>query len=73
MSGSFLATVLLAAILLVNWRLVLLLIGASLVALIVFGIGAVIPESPPPAPPITATQPGPAPPTLGDVGQPHPR
>jgi hypothetical protein len=73
MSASFIAVVFLAAILLVNWRLVLLLIGACLIALIAFGIGAVKPESPVPSAPASSTQVGPVAPGNGEVGQPQPR
>lgn len=72
MTAPFIAVVFLAAILLVNWRLVLLLIGACIVALIAFGIGVVTAE-PLPNPPTGGTaQLGPAGPPAGDVGQPPP-
>lgn len=41
MSASFLAIALLAAVLLVNWRIVLIGLMACLVALVVIGIGLV--------------------------------
>ena len=43
MSGSFLALTLLAAVLLVNWRLVLVLLFAGLIALVILGMGAIEP------------------------------
>jgi hypothetical protein len=39
MSASFIAIAFLAVVLLVNWRLVLLLLSACLVALVVMGLG----------------------------------
>jgi hypothetical protein len=76
MSASFIAVVFLAAILLVNWRLVLLLIGACIVALIAFGIGVVAPELSPDSTPNSTTggtvHLDPAGPPAGDVGQPPP-
>jgi hypothetical protein len=39
MSATFIALALLAAVLLINWRLVLLVLTACLVALIVMGLG----------------------------------
>jgi hypothetical protein len=72
MSASFIAVVFLAAILLVNWRLVLLLIGACIVALIAFGIGVVTPELQPNSTSGGTVQVDPAGPPAGDVGQPPP-
>lgn len=43
MTGSFLALTLLAAVLLVNWRLVLVLLFAGLIALVILGMGAIEP------------------------------
>ncbi len=72
MSASFIAVVFLAAILLVNWRLVLLLIGACIVALIAFGIGIVTPELRSGPPSNGTSQLDPTGPPAGDVGQPPP-
>jgi hypothetical protein len=44
MSASFVAIVFVAAVLIVNWRLLLLVSASLLVALIVFGMGIVQPE-----------------------------
>jgi hypothetical protein len=41
MSGAFLALTLLAALLLINWRAVLLLLTAALIALLALGVGVV--------------------------------
>ena len=41
MTGSFLAIALLTAVLLVNWRVVLLALAAGLIALIAIGLGVV--------------------------------
>lgn len=41
MNGPFLAIALLVAVLLVNWRLVLVALIACLIALVVLGVGAV--------------------------------
>jgi hypothetical protein len=43
MTGTFLALTLLAALLLANWRVVLVLLLAGLLALIVIGLGALQP------------------------------
>jgi hypothetical protein len=43
MNGPFLALTLLAAVLLVNWRVVLVLLFAGLIALVILGVGAVHP------------------------------
>ncbi|MDN5861162.1 MAG: hypothetical protein L0H84_21365, partial [Pseudonocardia sp.] len=43
MTGMFLALMLIAALLLVNWRLVLVLLFAGLLALIVMGLGVIQP------------------------------
>ncbi len=45
MVGPFLATMLVVALLLVNWRLTLVMLLAGLIALIVLGIGVVQPEN----------------------------
>ncbi|MGI5126295.1 hypothetical protein ACQEVB_05710 [Pseudonocardia sp. CA-107938] len=45
MNGAFLALTLLAAVLLVNWRIVLVLLFAGLIALVILGMGAVHPEN----------------------------
>jgi hypothetical protein len=42
--GPFLALTLLAAVLLVNWRLVLVLLVAGLIALVILGLGAIDPS-----------------------------
>jgi hypothetical protein len=42
-TGSFLALTLLAAVLLVNWRIVLVLFFAGLIALVILGMGAIEP------------------------------
>jgi len=42
-NGPFLALTLLAAVLLVNWRLVLVLLLAGLIALVILGVGAIEP------------------------------
>lgn len=39
MSGPFLALTLLAAVLIFNWRLVLLVLAAALIALVALGMG----------------------------------
>jgi hypothetical protein len=41
MSATFIATAVLAVVLLINWRLVLLLLAACLVAMILMGLGVV--------------------------------
>ena len=43
MNGPFLALTLLAAVLLVNWRVVLVLLFAGLIALVILGMGAIQP------------------------------
>ena len=45
MTGSFLALTLLAAVLLVNWRLVVVLLFAGLIALVILGMGAIQPAN----------------------------
>lgn len=45
MNGPFLGLTILAALLLVNWRLVLVALLASLIALIVLGLGVISPEN----------------------------
>jgi len=42
-NGSFIALTLLAAVLLVNWRVVLVLLFAGLIALVILGMGAIEP------------------------------
>ncbi|OLT17478.1 hypothetical protein BJF78_13260 [Pseudonocardia sp. CNS-139] len=39
MSASFIAIAVLAAVLIINWRLVLIVLSACLIALVVMGIG----------------------------------
>jgi hypothetical protein len=43
-TGPFLALTLLAAVLLVNWRLVLVLLFAGLIALVILGVRAIDPS-----------------------------
>ncbi len=73
MSASFFAVAFLAAVVLVNWRLVLLIIASCIVALIAFGIGVVTPEPPQNSAPAGTVQVDPAISSAGDVGQPPPR
>ena len=45
MSASFIAIVFVALLLLVYWRLVVLLLAACLLAMLVYGLGVIEPES----------------------------
>ena len=72
MSASFIAVAFTVAVLLVNWRLVLLVAAACLVALIAFGIGVVVPEGTT-APSQGVVQTNPANSASGDVGPSHTR
>lgn len=47
MSASFISIAFIAAVLIVNWRLLLLLSASVLVALVIFGMGVVQPEQSP--------------------------
>jgi hypothetical protein len=64
MSASFIAIAVLAAVLLINWRLVLLVLSACLVALIVMGLGVAdgeaAAERAPQSPATAPAEPGPA-------------
>ena len=74
MSASFIAIAFVAAVLIVNWRLLLLVSASILVALAVFGMGIVQPEQPTVAGSgSTSGQSGPAGQSAAVVGQPGPR
>lgn len=76
MSGSFLALALVAIVLMLNWRLVLLVLTASLIALVALGMGVASGVEPPAVgQPTQVEQPAPAdqpvPPAVIDPQQPH--
>jgi hypothetical protein len=65
LSPTFIAIAFLAAVLIVNWRLVLLVLSACLLAMILMGLGvgdvAAAPNGTPQTPATAPAEPGPAP------------
>ena len=72
MSASFIAIAFVALLLLVYWRLVVLVIAACLLAVLVYGLGVVEPESGSAAPASTSAPVEPGSVSPGDVGPPLP-
>jgi hypothetical protein len=73
MSASFIAMVFVALLLLVYWRLVVLVLAACLLAMLVYGLGVIEPESGSAAPARTLAPPEPGSVSPDDVGLPLPR
>lgn len=73
MSASYIAIVFVALLLLVYWRLVVLVLAACLLALLVYGLGVIEPESGSAAPARTSAPAEPGPVSPDDVGPPLPR
>jgi len=73
MSASFIAIAFVALLLLVYWRLVVLVLAACLLAVLVYGLGVIEPESGSAAPARTLAPAEPGSVSPEDVGLPLPR
>jgi hypothetical protein len=73
MSASYIAMVFVALLLLVYWRLVVLVLAACLLAMLMYGLGVIEPESGSAAPPRTLAPADPGSVLPEDVRLPLPR